>query len=170
MGQLIEAWGDGVCEPRNPGGHAAYGILIKVDGKVVCGRGGYIGFGPKMSNNVAEYSAAISVFDEILNRQLQGIVHLRMDSKLVICQLNGKWKVHGGFYVPYHHNAKHLLSVLKERVQGNVILEWIPREQNGECDTISKDVLRKHGIRFRIQPEGKLNAESLREKKDDVPS
>lgn len=154
MGSLIEAWGDGVCEPTNPGGHAAYGILIKVDGVQVCARGGYVGFGPNQSNNVAEYSAAIAVFDEILNRQLQGVVHLRMDSKLVIYQLTGAWKAHGGFYLPYHDKAKYLLAIVRERVEGNVLLEWIPREQNGECDYWSKKVLLDMGVKFKIQPEG----------------
>ena len=29
---MIEGWFDGVCEPKNPGGHAAWGALVKRDG------------------------------------------------------------------------------------------------------------------------------------------
>src|SRR5574341_828680 len=61
----IEAYFDGVCEPRNPGGHAAYGALIKVHGQVFWQEGKYIGVGPHMTNNIAEYSGAIAVLEAL---------------------------------------------------------------------------------------------------------
>lgn len=154
-GHLIEAWGDGVCEPVNPGGHAAWGIRICVDRKEVHTAGGYVGEGPKMSNNVAEYAAATAAFDWVGQSELPGILKLRMDSKLVINQLSGKWKVHreyNGLYIPYHDTAKLLLDLLKKKL-GGVELIWIPRTENEKCDKYSKQVLRDRGIRFRLQPE-----------------
>ena len=32
---LIECWFDGACEPKNPGGYASYGVIVKVDGRKV---------------------------------------------------------------------------------------------------------------------------------------
>lgn len=34
-----------------------------------------------------------------------------------------------------------------------VKLIWIPREENGECDVLSKNELHRRGVRFRLQPE-----------------
>lgn len=152
-GPLIEGWFDGVCEPRNPGGHAAWGALVKVNGQVVFSAGGYVGVGPKMSNNVAEYSGLIAVLEYIA--PLPGPAIIRGDSKLAIYQNTpdpdyGKlWKVNGGLYMPYYLQARKLLDAQRDRLH----LEWIPRDQNNECDQLSKAELHKRGVQFRIQPE-----------------
>lgn len=153
MGQLIEAWFDAVTEPVNPGGHGAWGILVKVDGKKVHEGAGYVGNGPQISNNVSEYSGFNAAVDWILNKNLLGVTIIRGDSKLVIKQLSGEWKINGGLYLPYYYKASHLLAVLKERTGNNVSLQWISRNDNGECDKLSKNVLRRMGIKFRLQPE-----------------
>jgi ribonuclease H / adenosylcobalamin/alpha-ribazole phosphatase len=160
MGQMIEAFFDGVCEPTNPSGYAAYGVLIKVDGEVQHTGGAFVGRGSGMSNNVAEYAGMCAVLDWILNRNCLGVTIIRGDSKLVIEQLSGRWKVHGGAYVPYYEKAKHLLDVLQERTENNVKLVWIPREQNGECDKFSKAVLLRMGVKFRIQPDSVASTRS----------
>lgn len=153
MGSLIEAYFDACCEPVNPGGHGAWGILVKVDGVTVRMNNGYVGQGDSISNNVCEYSGFIAVVDWILNANLLGITIIRGDSKLVIFQLSGKWKVKGGLYIPFYEKAKYLLSILQERTENNVSLEWIPRDKNFECDELSKNVLRRMGIKFRLQPD-----------------
>lgn len=78
-----------------------------------------------------------------------GVILVRGDSKLVIMQISGKWKVHGGLYLPYYAKAKELYQKHKERVR----MEWIPRGKNDLCDRLSKQVLKDMGVRFRIQPE-----------------
>jgi ribonuclease HI len=45
----IEVWYDGCCEPVNPGGHAAAGVVIKRDGHVIWQESRYIGHGLQMS-------------------------------------------------------------------------------------------------------------------------
>lgn len=154
---LIEAWFDGCCEPRNPGGHAAWGALLKVDGYTVFADSGYCGTGPKMSNNVAEYSGAAAVLAQA--EQYSGVIILRGDSKLVIMQLQGKWKVNGGLYLPFYKQAKEVYSRVRDRIK----CQWIPREQNDECDSLSKGILKRMGVTFRIQPEATAaqNLESL---------
>lgn len=144
---MIEGWFDGCCEPRNPGGHAAWGAAVHVDGVSVYRAGGYCGFGPKMSNNVAEYSAFCAVARECM--KYTGLIHIRGDSKLVVMQLAGRWKINGGLYMPFHQEAKALWSKIKDRAH----LEWIPREENDICDVLSKQVLKDRGVVFRIQPE-----------------
>jgi ribonuclease HI len=150
---MIEAWFDGVCEPKNPGGHAAYGVLVKVDSQIVLAEGKYVGVGSKMSNNVAEYSGCIAAFEEILKHAGPAIV--RGDSKLVIYHLSPdpsigrKWNINGGLYMPYYTKAVELWR----RLQDRSMLEWVSRDQNGECDHYSKQVLRDMGVKFRIQKE-----------------
>lgn len=145
---MIEAWFDGVCEPKNPGGHAAWGAVLKLNGATVFAEGGYVGNGSRMSNQVAEYAAATVVLRVLAKYPaIKATVH--GDSMLVICQLRGTWEVHGGLYVPYYREAFKLYDPLRERVS----LDWIPRERNSECDELSKAVLRARGVVFRIQPE-----------------
>jgi ribonuclease HI len=150
---LIEAWFDGVCEPKNPGGHAAYGVLVKVNGVTVLADGGYVGEGRGMSNNVAEYAGCLCAMQEI--EKHPGVAIIRGDSKLVIYHLvpdpsiGRKWKVNGGAYMPYHLKVVEVFSRIRERVT----LEWITRDDNGECDRLSKKVLHDMGVKFRIQPE-----------------
>jgi ribonuclease HI len=149
MSARIKAWFDGVCEPVNPGGHAAFGAAVVVDGMTVLATGGYVGNGALMSNNCAEYSGFIAAAEECMKHA--GVVIIRGDSKLVVNQLQGLWKVNGGLYMPYYQRAIVLWSQLKIRTR----LEWIPRDQNEVCDDLSKQVLRDRGVQFRIQPEAK---------------
>ena len=144
---MIEGWFDGCCEPRNPGGHAAWGAAVHVDGASVYREGGYCGVGPKMSNNVAEYSAFCAVARECLKHE--GVIWIRGDSKLVVMQLTGKWNINGGLYMPFHQEAKALWAQIKDRAK----LTWIPREQNDVCDVLSKKVLKDMGVVFKLQPE-----------------
>jgi ribonuclease HI len=152
-GAIIEAWFDGVCEPRNPGGHAAWGALVKVNQVRLYGEGGYVGVGAGMSNNVAEYCGCIAAMEWIRANAPQGIVTICGDSKLVINQLAGHWRVLGGAYVPYYTKAFELMQSLLSKYSLNVNLCWVPREENSECDELSKQVLRARGVQFRIQPE-----------------
>jgi ribonuclease HI len=152
---LYEGWFDGCCEPRNPGGHAAWGAVLLRDGAKIWEAGGYCGCDPTMSNNVAEYSGACALLEEAIRRQeeARGSVLIRGDSKLVVEQLRGRWRVRGGRYVPYYHRAAELLKKLDEITQRNVGFQWVPREENEICDVLSKAELKKRGVKFRIQPE-----------------
>jgi ribonuclease HI len=144
---MLIAHFDGCCEPRNPGGHAAWGAILLRDNEVIWQDKGYCGVGPKMSNNVAEYSGICAVLARL--HQEQEICLIRGDSKLVIMQLQHKWKINGGLYIPYYAKAATLYQPIKNRIK----FEWIPRDQNGVCDVLSKAVLKDMGVKFRIQPE-----------------
>ncbi len=94
-----------------------------------------------------EYAGVIAVLEVLLG--LEGPAIIRGDSKLVVEQLNGKWKVKKGLYVPYYNDAKALWNQVRDRCQ----LIWIRREYNTTCDALSKGVLKKLGVEFCIQPE-----------------
>lgn len=69
----------------------SYGSIVRVNGEVVYEYSGYIGHGPSMSCNVAEYCGAIDALTEAVKHK--GIITLIGDSKLVLMQLgpDPKW-------------------------------------------------------------------------------
>lgn len=144
--KMLEAWFDGCCEPTNPGGNAAWGAVLLRDGKKIWEDAEYCGFGSKMSNNVAEYSGVAAILERLQKEEEPCLI--RGDSKLVIMQLQRKWKINGGLYTPFWQRAK----VLYEPIRDRVTFEWVPRDENAICDALSKGVLHDRGIRFRIQP------------------
>jgi len=144
---VLTAYFDGCCEPRNPGGHAAWGaVMFRGDDRIWEDKG-YCGVGPTISNNVAEYSGVAAVLYRLQREKDKCLIY--GDSKLVIMQLSKKWKIRGGLYVPFYQKAKGLYEPIADRVS----FKWIPREENSVCDVLSKTVLKELGVRFRIQPE-----------------
>ena len=150
---MLTAHFDGCCEPRNPGGHAAWGAILLRDNETIWQDKGYCGVGPTMSNNVAEYSGVCAVLERL--QQEQEVCLIRGDSKLAIMQLQHKWKVKSGLYLPYYAKAATLLDHVIDRVK----FEWVPRHKNDVCDVLSKAVLKDMGVTFKIQPEAAFHAD-----------
>lgn len=105
-----------------------------------------------------------SILDFINESHLKEIkFHICGDSKLVIEQMNKTWQIKQGRYVPFAKRCQQKLKTLKEA--GCVfVLQWIPREQNGYADELSKGCLVKNGIEFKIQPLEKEELQELKEK------
>ena len=82
------------------------------------------------TNNVAEYKALIAGL-QAAQRFSPSIVHVRADSKLVIEQLAGRWKVRQPHLKPLHAQARALLDSF-ERVD----LAHVPREENTDADAL----------------------------------
>ena len=82
------------------------------------------------TNNVAEYKALIAGL-QAAQRFSPSVVHVRADSKLVIEQLAGRWKVKQPHLKPLHAQARALLDGF-ERVD----LAHVPREENTEADAL----------------------------------
>jgi ribonuclease HI len=152
MKYKITAYFDGCCEPVNPGGTASFGAVIFIDGKRSweCSRL----FIPEKnkeketSNNVAEYSGFLSILEYLESNKLQNEkIAIHGDSKLVIEQMSGNWRMHRGFYIPIAIKAKNLFRKFKKTK-----LIWIPREENDIADELSKAELIKAGVEFKIQP------------------
>jgi ribonuclease HI len=146
-GAVIKAYFDGACEPINPGGHCGYGaVVFGDDGKVVWETAGYIPPG-ETSNNVAEYTAFLQVLSYLKEAELcRREIVIRGDSMLVIRQMFGHWRMKSGYYVAIARKAKAMLSDFRF-VRG----EWIPRDQNGHADELSKLELKRRGVQFAIQ-------------------
>ena len=111
----------------NPG-PAAYGALVRdADSGVVLAREGLaIGVA---TNNVAEYRGLIAGLEMAQALDPDAAVEVRMDSKLVIEQMAGRWKI--------KHPDMKPLALRAGRVRPmEVTWVWVPRAENSAADAL----------------------------------
>lgn len=117
----------------NPG-PAGYGAVV-FDGAthaVLAERSDAIG---TATNNVAEYRGLIAGFTAA--RELGARrVSVRMDSKLVVEQMSGRWKIKHESMIPLAREAAELRKSFDE-----VSFAWIPREQNKHADRLANEAM-----------------------------
>ncbi|KRF24617.1 bifunctional RNase H/acid phosphatase [Phycicoccus sp. Soil803] len=120
----------------NPG-VAGYGALVR-DG--ASGRVLWEGAAPlgKESNNVAEYSGLIAGLGAVLRIDASADVEVRMDSKLVVEQMAGRWKIKHPDMRQLALEARDLAAQISA-AGGSVSFTWIPRERNKDADALSND-------------------------------
>jgi ribonuclease HI len=83
------------------------------------------------TNNVAEYTAAIRGLERA--RELGAVeVHLRSDSRLLIEQLSGRWKIKNKNLIRLHREVRELAQAFER-----VTYEHVPRERNVEADLLA---------------------------------
>ena len=131
---MLEIFCDGLCEPVNPGGTATFGFVIKRDGIIMKSDCGILGNGAGMTNNVAEYSAAINAIKWLRE---QGLTDekavLLSDSQLLIFQLQGRYSVKSNRLRPLYDRLTKDLKAFRK-----IDFHWIPREENEEADALSR--------------------------------
>lgn len=137
----LKAWIDGACEP-NPGGIAAYGVIIKTEGGHEWRRSGIEGEGEKMSNNVAEYKALI-VLLEMFRDGYRTVSHITVhsDSEMLVGQMNADKGSKRGLYMPYLSEALRLARVVGRK---RLSFVHVPRGQNMEADALAKAAIRRY--------------------------
>jgi len=129
---------DGVAK-GNPG-PAAIGILFcNEKGKVFKKIAKYIG---KKTNNEAEYTSAIFAlkkFKQIFGKKLAKAteIEIRSDSKLLVNQMNGKYKILQENIKPLFLELWNLKLDFKK-----VTFKLISRKKNKEADQLVKEVLK----------------------------
>lgn len=118
----------------NPG-PAAYGSLVlnAHSGEVIADRGETIGIA---SNNVAEYRGLIGGLELALEHTPGATLEVRMDSKLVVEQMAGRWKIKHPDMKPLAMQAQALA-----RQFPSVAWTWIPREKNTRADALANAAL-----------------------------
>jgi len=111
----------------NPG-PAAYGALVR-DGdtmEVLGAEGLTIGVA---TNNVAEYSGLIAGLEMAVAIDPDAEVEVRMDSKLVVEQMAGRWKIKHPAMIPLARRANTLRPA-------RVSWTWVPRAENKAADAL----------------------------------
>lgn len=117
----------------NPG-VAGYGALVRdpTTGEVLDIDAAPLG---KASNNVAEYSGLVAGLTMARNLDPEARVHVKMDSKLVVEQMSGRWKIKHADMQKLAGQARAILP------PGKVTYEWIPREKNKDADLLSNEAM-----------------------------
>lgn len=131
--ERLVVYADGSCEP-NPG-QAQCGVAVFDDAGVLVRRvSKALGRG---TSNTAEWSALIEALRCALGESRCRELTVRMDSRLVVEQVNGRWRIKDGRLRRYAATAAALTKTLK--AQGcSVRVAWVPREQNHVADALSR--------------------------------
>jgi broad specificity phosphatase PhoE/ribonuclease HI len=109
----------------NPG-PAGYGSVITENGKIIAELYDFIGVA---TNNVAEYSGLIAGLTAIHEIDPTATIDVKMDSKLVVEQMSGRWQIkHADMRVLAHNPSL-------------VTYTWIPRDENSHADRLANKAL-----------------------------
>ncbi len=123
---VIEADGGSRGNPGLSGSGAV--VLDPISGEILAEIGLYGGIA---SNNVAEYKAMIAGVRRALQLDPDAELHIRMDSKLVVEQMSGRWKIK-------HPDMADLAAQARELLTGTPVrFEWIPRLENSRADKLA---------------------------------
>ncbi|MFF7394014.1 bifunctional RNase H/acid phosphatase [Streptomyces scabiei] len=127
---IVEADGGSRGNP----GPAGYGsvVLDAVTGETLVEAAEYIGVA---TNNVAEYRGLIAGLKAAYELDPAAAVRVRMDSKLVVEQMSGRWKIKHPDMKPLAAEAARVFP------PGRVTYEWIPREQNKHADRLANEAM-----------------------------
>jgi probable phosphoglycerate mutase len=127
---IVEADGGSRGNP----GPAGYGAVVKdaETGEVLAERNQAIGI---ETNNVAEYLGLIAGLTAAKELGATS-VRVRMDSKLVVEQMSGRWQVKHPSMRPLAREASELAGGFAE-----ISFEWIPRAQNSHADRLANEAM-----------------------------
>ncbi|WP_435746553.1 bifunctional RNase H/acid phosphatase [Nocardioides sp. SYSU DS0663] len=126
---VIEADGGSRGNP----GPAAYGAVLKDadTGEVIAEDGTTIG---RATNNVAEYSGLIAGLRLAEEHAPEADIEVRMDSKLVVEQMSGRWKIK-------HPDMRPLAAEANRLAPFGTTYTWVPRERNKHADRLANEAL-----------------------------
>lgn len=112
----------------NPGPAGAGALLLDPEGEVIAELWRPLG---RATNNVAEYEALILGLEEAKARGITAI-DVRMDSMLVVRQMQGRWRIKHPGLRPLAVRAGALLTSFPERR-----IEHVRREDNARADELA---------------------------------
>jgi len=116
----------------NPG-PSAYGAVLKdaATGETIAERGETIGVA---TNNVAEYRGLIAGLELYREHTPGAALEVRMDSRLVVEQMSGSWKIK-------HPDMKPLAMEARRLAPAGTTFTWVPRERNAHADRLANEAL-----------------------------
>ncbi|MEV5901858.1 reverse transcriptase-like protein, partial [Streptomyces sp. NPDC052127] len=127
---IVEADGGSRGNP----GPAGYGSVVidAATGETLVERAEYIGVA---TNNVAEYRGLVAGLRAARELDPSATVRVRMDSKLVVEQMSGRWKIKHPDMKPLAAEAARILP------PEQVTYEWMPRERNKHADRLANEAM-----------------------------
>jgi len=122
----------------NPG-RAGYGALVRdaVSGTVIAERAESVGIA---SNNVAEYSGLVAGLKAAFDIDPAAEVTVRLDSKLLVEQMSGRWKIKQQDMRRLALQARDIAASLVA-AGGSVTYTWVPRAENSAADALANSAM-----------------------------
>ncbi|WP_432124348.1 bifunctional RNase H/acid phosphatase [Streptomyces sp. C10-9-1] len=127
---VVEADGGSRGNP-GPAGYGAV-VLDPATGETLAETAEFIGVA---TNNVAEYKGLVAGLRAARELDPDAVVRVRMDSKLVVEQMSGRWKIKHPGMRPLAAEAASVLP------PSQVTYEWIPRERNKHADRLANEAM-----------------------------
>ncbi|MEU2773162.1 bifunctional RNase H/acid phosphatase [Streptomyces sp. NPDC007162] len=127
---IVEADGGSRGNP----GPAGYGAVVidAATGETLAEAAEYLGV---VTNNVAEYRGLLAGLRAAHALDPAAAVHVRMDSKLVVEQMSGRWKIKHPDMKPLATEASRVFP------PDRVTYEWIPRAENKHADRLANEAM-----------------------------
>ncbi|GAA0456857.1 bifunctional RNase H/acid phosphatase [Streptomyces olivaceiscleroticus] len=127
---IVEADGGSRGNP----GPAGYGAVV-IDpetGETLAEAAEFLG---TATNNVAEYKGLVAGLRAAHALDPEAEIRVRMDSKLVVEQMSGRWKIKHPDMQPLAATAKAVFP------PDRVTYEWIPRKENKHADRLANEAM-----------------------------
>jgi len=120
----------------NPG-PAAYGAVVRdaATGGVLAETGEAIGV---TTNDVAEYRGLVAGLELAARVAPGAVVEVRMDSRLVVEQMSGRWRIK-------HAGLEPLAAEAVRLAPEGTTYTWVPREDNAHADRLANEALDARG-------------------------
>ncbi|MBX6372537.1 MAG: bifunctional RNase H/acid phosphatase [Acidothermus sp.] len=124
---IVEADGGARGNP----GPAGFGAVVRdaATREVLAERSGFLGVA---TNNVAEYRGLIAGLQAAADIDPAAEVEVRLDSRLLVEQMTGRWQVKHPDLRPLAGEAARLISRFPK-----VTFTWVPREANAHADRLA---------------------------------
>lgn len=119
----------------NPGPAASGAVIFDEQGAPLSEVGTYLGIA---TNNVAEWMALVTGLEAAVELGIDDLA-VRLDSELVVRQVEGVYRVKNAALIPLHARAKTLL-----RRFAHVDIRHIPRKENAAADALVNRILDAH--------------------------
>ncbi|HSX44353.1 MAG TPA: reverse transcriptase-like protein [Candidatus Saccharimonadales bacterium] len=116
----------------NPGPSASGYVLLDMKDNIIYEGGVYLGI---TTNNQAEYRALKFGLEEAYKRKVK-VIHVYLDSMLVVKQMTGIYRVKNADIIPLHREITDFLRNFKK-----VSFTHVPRELNKLADSMVNEVL-----------------------------
>jgi probable phosphoglycerate mutase len=127
---LIEADGG---SRGNPGPAGSGAVLIDFDSGIILAEIAlFIGVA---TNNIAEYRAVLAAIELANEIAPDAKLLVRMDSKLVVEQMSGRWKIKNE---GMQDMSSQMIRAIGSR---EITFEWIPREKNSKADSLANEAM-----------------------------
>ncbi|MEW2262382.1 bifunctional RNase H/acid phosphatase [Streptomyces sp. NPDC047853] len=140
---VVEADGGSRGNP-GPAGYGAV-VLDAVTGETLVEAAEYLGVA---TNNVAEYRGLLAGLRAARELDPEATVRVRMDSKLVVEQMSGRWKIKHPDMKPLAAEAARVFP------PGRVTYEWMPRASNKHADRLANEAMDAGARGERWSPSG----------------